>query len=203
MGDAATTIGLPAGTPVLTSRGPVAVEHLQPGMLVLAVSGVAAPFQPVVAVGQHGFAGPLVRIRAGALADGAPYDDLLLPAGHGLLIDGALIPAGALVDRHGVVLEERPAAPVALVSVVLEAHDAVLAAGAAVETALPDPAAQPCAPRAAPDATLRALLDWRAEAMGWTSPAAPAMPAPELGSLRDRLAASPLVPAAAPVKPGR
>jgi len=202
--EAPTATGLPAGTPVLTPRGPVAVEDLRPGTLVLSVSGIAAPFQPVVALHQARHAGPLVRIRAGALADGAPDDDLLLPVGHALLVDGALVNAGELVDGHGVVAEPE-AAPVTLVSLVLEAHDAVLAAGAAVETAMPDPPTATCAPRCPPDATLRALLAWRAEAMGWATPAAPADAAPEIGTLRERLAASPLTPAAPwpPVKPPR
>jgi hypothetical protein len=194
--------GLPHGTPILTPRGPVAVEALQPGMLVLAVSGAAAPFQPLVAVDHHTHAGPVVRIRPGALADGAPEDDLLLPPGQALLIDGALVAAGDLVDGHGVVAE--PAgAPLPLVRLLLEAHDAVLAAGAAVETAHPDPTAPPCAPRVAPDATLRALLAWRAEAMGWAAPVDAAALPPEVGTRRARLSSSALTPAVErpPVKP--
>jgi hypothetical protein len=201
---APTAIGLTHGTPILTPRGPVAVEALQPGMLVLAVSGSAAPFQPVVAVEHHHHAGPMVRIRTGALADSAPEGDLLLPPGHAVLIDGALVMAGDLVDGHGVVTE--PAgAPVPLVRLLLEAHDAVLAAGTAVETAAPDLAAAPCAPRVAPDATLRALLAWRAEAMGWAAPAADTALPPEVGTLRARLSASPLTPSVEwpPVKPLR
>lgn len=199
-----TPFGLRAETPVLTPRGPVAAGLLVPGAMVLAVSGAGAPFQPLVALDRVSLATPLVRIRAEALADGAPQDDLLLPPGQALLLDGALVAAGDLVDGHGVVLE--PAGPpVELVRLVLEAHDAVLAAGAAVEAASADPAAAPCAPRCAPDATLRALLAWRAEAMGWAAPCAPAAPVPEVGSLRARLAASPLapLPAPLPIRPPR
>jgi hypothetical protein len=144
-----------------------------------------------------------VRIRSGALADGAPAQDLLLPAGQALLIDGALVEARALVDGQGV-LAEAAGAPMPMVRLVLEAHDAVLAAGAAVETANPDPDAPPCAPRTAPDATLRALMGWRAEVMGWATPAhVPPEQPPEIGTLRARLAASPLSPATPlpPVKP--
>lgn len=189
---------------MLTPAGPVPVESLAPGVLVLALSGVAAPFRPVVAVQQESIAAPLVRIRAGALADGAPQQDLLLPAGTALLLDGALVAAGDLVDGHGI-LAEPPGPPVALVRLVLEGHDAVLAAGAAVETALPEADAPPCAPRAAPDGTLRALLAWRAEAMGWATPAPQAEAPPAVGTLRARLAASPLAPLAQPlpIKPPR
>lgn len=198
-------IGLPHGTPILTPRGPVPVEALQPGMMVLAVSGAAAPFQPVVAVEHGRHDGPMVRIRSGALADGAPADDLLVPPGQALLIDGALVTAAELVDGHGIVLDP-DGGPRPVIRIVLEAHDAVLAAGAAVETASADPAAPPCAPRAAPDATLRALLAWRAEAMGWATPAATTETQPEVGTLRARLSATALAPAAPlppPVKPPR
>ncbi len=197
-------IGLPHGTPILTPRGPVPVEALQPGMMVLAVSGAAAPFQPVVAVEHGRHEGAMIRIRAGALADGAPADDLLLPPGQALLIDGALVALAELVDGHGIVLEPE-GGPRPIVRIALEAHDAVLAAGAAVETASADPAAPPCAPRAAPDATLRALLAWRAETMGWATPAAAPETQPEVGTLRARLSATALAPAAplAPIKPPR
>ena len=183
--------GLPPGTPVLTPAGERPVESLRPGDLVIAVSGMAAPFQVVTDIRRGLVAGPMVRIRAGALAEGAPQLDLLLPAAHALLVDGALLAAGALVDGWGVTAE--PAAATELVAVVLAAHDALLAAGTAVETALPEPGAPPCCPRAEPDGTLRALLDWRAEIMGWAPAAAIAPPAPVVGTLRARLSASPFL----------
>ena len=185
--------GLLAGTPVLTPGGPVPAESLQPGMLVLAVSGVAAPFRNLAAVRRNRVPGPAIRIRAGALDDGTPQQDLLLPAAHGLLLDGALIEAGALVDGHGI-LPEPGDAPLALVELVLHGHDAVLAAGCAVETIPPAPDAPGCAPRRAPDGALRALLSWRAERMGWAAPA-PVAPTPGPEDFRERLIDSPLSPA--------
>lgn len=200
MTESASSRGLPLGTTILTPAGPVPAEALAPGMLVIAVSGAAAPFQAIAEVRRGRAAGPLIRIRAGALADGAPQDDLLLPAGHGLLLDGALIAAGDLVDGCGI-LQETDAAPVEVVDLVLAGHDAVIAAGAAVETALPQPAAPPCAPRRAADGPLRAALTWRAETLGWTAPppAAPAAPSP--GTFRERLSASALTPALPPSPP--
>lgn len=189
---------------MLTPGGEVAVEALAPGSLLLAVSGSAAPFQTVVAVRRRHHDGAGVRIRAGALADGAPQEDLVLPPGLALLLDGALVDAGALVDGHGIVLEPAGAG-LDLVEIVLGGHDAVLAAGAAVETASPHPDAPPCAPRRAPDGTLRALLSWRAEVMGWAPP--PGLPdaaPPQVGTRRARLAASPLAPVVPPIPlPGR
>ncbi len=193
--------GLPIGTQVLTPTGHVAVETLAPGALVLAISGVAAPFQAVVATRRLQWAGPMVRLRAEALDDGAPQEDLLLPPDHAILVDGALIPAGLLVDGHGFI-EEPAGAPVELVEITLAGHDAVLAAGTAVETAHPEPEIPDCVPRRAPDATLRAMLSWRAERLGWAGPIAAAPDEPEIGSLRDRLEASPLtnaLPLAPPV----
>lgn len=195
--------GLPIGTEILTPAGPVAVEALHPGALVLAVGGIGAPFQPVAAIRRCRVPGPAIRIQAGALADGAPQDDLLLPAGHGLLLDGALFAAGDLVDGLGILPEAGPEA-LEVVEVLLAGHDALLAAGTAVETALP-PGAAPFAPRQQPDGTLRALLAWRAEEMGWASPAAPALAAaggaPREATLRERLADSPLGPVGAAPPP--
>ncbi len=198
--DASSTCGLPVGTPVLTPTGQVAVEDLAPGALVLAISGTSAPFQPVVAVRRLCWTGPMVRLRAEALDDGAPQETLLLPPGQALLIDGVLVDAGELVDGHGV-LPIAADGPVELVQVILAGHDAVLAAGVAVESTRPHPGAPDCAPRRPPDAALRALLSWRAEQMGWATPHA-ASPAPLVGSLRDRLAASPFAPAIRPALPG-
>lgn len=184
---------------MLTPTGHVPVETLHPGALVLAISGVSAPFQSVVAVDRIRWSGPMVRLKAGALDDGAPQDDLLLPPHQALLLDGALVAAGALIDGHGILEEPQPG-PVELVRITLAAHDAVLAAGLAVESAKPDAEAPDCLPRKAPDAALLATLAWRAEELGWASPSV--MEAqPEVGSLRDRLEASPLTAAALPAPP--
>lgn len=192
--------GLVAGTPVLTPNGAVAAEALRPGMLVIAVSGAAAPFRHVVAVRRSVLPRPAIRIRAGALDDGTPQDDLILPPGHALLLDGALIAASDLADGHGI-LAEPDGPPLPLVEIVLDSHDAILAAGTAVETAPPGPEAPDCAPRRAPDGPLRAVLAWRAERMGWAVAAEP--PPPEAGGLRERLTASALDPVTLDLPLGR
>lgn len=201
MYNTASECGLPVGTMVLTPTGHVPVETLIPGVTLLAISGSSAPFQGVVAVRRFLWNGPMVRIRAEALDDGAPMEDLRLPAGHGVLMEGTLIAAGLLVDGVGVVAE--PAGePVELVQVVLGGHDAILAAGAAVEVAPPHPDAPDCAPRRVPDAALRAMLSWRAEHMGWAKRQA-AVDSPQVGTLRDRLEASPFTAAMPWVPPLR
>jgi hypothetical protein len=194
-------IGLSVGTPVLTPTGHVPVEQLAPGAQVLAISGSSAPFQTVVAVRRSPYAGPMIRIRADALGDGSPQADLLLPPGHALLLNDALVAAGALVDGFGIV-EEASGALVELVQITLAGHDAVLAAGAAVETVRPHPDAPDCAPRRAPDAPLRAMLSWHAEQMGWATRQV-TEDEPVLGTLRERLEAFPLSAALPPLPPFR
>ena len=70
---------------MLTPTGRLPVERLAPGMLVLAVSGGAAPFQPVVALRRISYAGGMIRVRAWALDDLTPQEDLLIPPGHALI----------------------------------------------------------------------------------------------------------------------
>lgn len=195
--------GLPLGTGILTPSGPRAVEELAPGTLVLAVSGQGAPFQPVMGLRRARVGGPLIRILAGTLAEGCPQEDLLLPPGHALLLDGALVAAGELVDGHAV-LEEGAGPGTEVVDILLAGHDAVLAAGAAVETAPPQADAPPCAPRRPADGPLRAAIAWRAETLGLAPPAAAAPAAPLApASLRDRLKGSALGSSGPPVLPLR
>lgn len=199
MPEAPPPTGLPLGTPVLTPSGEVPVEALRPGTLVLAVSGGAAPFQPVVELRRVTLPGPFIRLLAGAIADGAPQHDLVLAPDQALLVDGVLVAVRHLADGFGILVDH--GAAIEAVQVVLGAHDAVLAAGLAVETTHPEPGMPDCAPRAAPDPALRAMLAWRAEAMGWCPAAAPIPAPPVVGSLRDRLAASPCTPAVVPALP--
>lgn len=191
-------IGLPVGTLVLTPTGQVPVETLVAGALVMAVSGGSAPFQAVSAVRRIRWTGPMVRIRAEALDDGAPQIDLRLLPGQGVLLEGVLITAEALVNDVGVVAEPADM-PVELVQIVLGGHDAVLASGLAVESARPHPDAPDCAPRRGPDAALRAMLSWRAEHMGWVE-RRQMQTRPQIGVLRERLEAYPFT-AAVPVAP--
>lgn len=193
-------IGLPPDTPVLTPSGEVMAGALRPGDIVIAVSGAGAPFQPVAEIRRGFVPAALVRLRAGGLAEGTPQRDLLLPPGQALLLDGLLVEAGALLGGPGATLEQS-AGLQEVVRVVLAGHDAILAAGAAVETALATPADTPMRARSEPDAALRALLALRAEAMGWVSVPPEPEPAPPPGSLAEELAASALAPAMPPAPP--
>jgi hypothetical protein len=91
------------GTLIRTPSGEAAVEHLSIGDEVLTSDG---EIRRVKWIGRQTvsrrFADPLrvlpVRLKAGALAHGVPCRDLCVSPDHGLLVDGMLVNAGALVN---------------------------------------------------------------------------------------------------------
>jgi hypothetical protein len=129
------------GTRVATPSGERAVETLRAGDLVLTAEGRAAP---VRWLGRQTistrFADPLrvlpVRIAAGALGENLPRRDLLLSPDHALLVDGALVQAGALVNGTTVRREAASAVPEVFTywHVELADHALVLAEGVPAES---------------------------------------------------------------------
>ncbi|MCX7900532.1 MAG: Hint domain-containing protein, partial [Methylocystis sp.] len=78
-----------------------------------------------------------VRIARSAIAPNVPKRDLFVTSGHGLYIDGALVPAGDLVN--GVTIRRDAADDVNELEyfhVKLDSHDLVFAEGLACETLL-------------------------------------------------------------------
>ena len=77
-----------------------------------------------------------VRIRAGALGGGLPKRDLTVTADHGMVLDGLVINASALVN--GETIDFVPGAELGdsltVYHIETEAHDVILANGAASET---------------------------------------------------------------------
>jgi Ca2+-binding RTX toxin-like protein len=131
-----------AGTRILTAAGEVAVERLKAGDLVATLSGRGSPMKPVLWLGRrrvvlagHPNADAIapVRIKAGALGQGAPHRDLLVSPDHCLFLDGALVPARLLVNGRNIVAE-RGLAEVTYYHVELESHDVLMAEGAAAES---------------------------------------------------------------------
>lgn len=131
-----------AGTRILTARGEVEVERLQAGDLVATLAGRGAPMKPVLWVGRrrvvlagHPNADDLapIRIRTGALGEGAPHRDLLVSPDHCMFLDGKLVPARLLVNGTSITVE-RGVAEVTWFHVELESHDVLLAEGAAAES---------------------------------------------------------------------
>jgi hypothetical protein len=128
-----------AGTLIRTPDGEAPVESLKRGDLVLTSDGLAKPvawlgIQTISTL----FADPLrvwpIRIKAGALADNVPVRDLVLSPDHAVLVEGALIHAGALVNGRSIVRETRVPRTFAYYHIELEDHSLILAEGAPAET---------------------------------------------------------------------
>jgi hypothetical protein len=133
------TICFMAGTLIATPAGPVRVEDLAVGDLVVTASGDAAPVrwigrQTVSRV----FANPArvlpVRIKAGALADNLPERDLLVSPCHSLLLDDILVQASALLNDTTIVRETNVPATFVYYHVELDDHALILAEGVPAET---------------------------------------------------------------------
>ena len=90
-------------TEIATPEGPRAVKTLAPGDLVLKADGRAVPMTWLGQMVTHRLFMPEeqfrpVRIAAGARPCGGPYADLMVTPDHGILVDGLLCSAGALVN---------------------------------------------------------------------------------------------------------
>jgi hypothetical protein len=130
-----------AGTRILTLRGEVPVENLQPGNLAVAVR--AGRLAPIVWVGRRhvnltAHPNPQninpVRVHAHAFGPGRPHTDLILSPNHSLCIDGALIPIRYLLNGATIVQEAWES--VDYYHVELDAHDILLANGLSAESYL-------------------------------------------------------------------
>jgi Hint domain len=133
------TICFMAGTMIAVPDGSVAVEALKRGDLVLTTDGRAVPVswlghQTVSTV----FGDPLrvlpIRIKAGAIAENVPSRDLLLSPDHAILVDGALIQAGALVNGTSVVREADVPQTFTYYHVEVDDHALILAENIPAET---------------------------------------------------------------------
>ena len=131
------------GTLLLTDRGEVSVEALEVGDVLVTASG---QHRPVRWMGRRAYAGRFlaanpqvqpVRFRAGSLGGGLPRRDLVVSPDHAMFIDGVLIPARCLVNGT-TVLRARGLAHVEYIHVELDAHDVILAEGAASESFMDD-----------------------------------------------------------------
>ena len=127
------------GTMVATPIGEVAVETVKRGDKVLTTDGRAVPVtwlgrQTVSTV----FADPRrvlpIRIKAGALADNVPSRDLLLSPDHAILVEGALIQAGALVNGSSIVREINVPQVFTYYHVEVDDHSLILAENTPAET---------------------------------------------------------------------
>ena len=130
-----------AGTRIATPNGPVAVEDLSIGDTVLSADGRALAVkwlgEQTVST-RFGLADRLmpVRFSAGSLGDGLPHADLTVTADHGMLVEGVICHAGALVN--GTTITRVPLAEMGerytVYHVETEEHEIILANGAPAET---------------------------------------------------------------------
>jgi hypothetical protein len=116
-----------AGTAILTPAGPVAVEDLCVGDLVMTQSGLALPLRWI---GQRHITEPTapqcpVRLRADCLGPGLPQRDLFLSPEHAIFLDGVLIPAQCLLNGDAVTRVE--VAEVAYFHLELDRHEVIFA----------------------------------------------------------------------------
>jgi hypothetical protein len=127
-----------ANTLVRTPAGETAVEDLKIGDLVLTYDGQSVP---VRWIGRQTVARSFIdelhlpiRIKSSALDDNVPCRDLLVSPDHALLVDGALIHAGALVNGTSIVREPNVPALFTYYHVEVGDHSLVLAENAPAET---------------------------------------------------------------------
>jgi hypothetical protein len=134
-----------AGTTIATATGETVVEDLAIGQTVLTAAGVPVPVKWIGRQTLHKvFSGRRmqpVRIRAGGLGGGLPHSDLTVTPDHGMVLEGLVINASALVNGTTidfVPLDELPER-VTYYHLETENHDVILANGAPAETYLDMP----------------------------------------------------------------
>lgn len=128
------------GTHILTPRGQIPVEHLNPGDLVITADGTDAPIKWIgrrrLTLTNHPNpekAQP-IRIAAGAIANNIPARDLLLSPDHALYFQNHLIPAKALINHRNVTQLTRH--QITYYHIELASHAIIFAENTAVETYL-------------------------------------------------------------------
>lgn len=132
------------GTNILTAEGERKIEDLATGDLLPTRFG---GFRPVQWIGRYTVrkndpskawvedALP-VRIARSALGPNLPHADLCVTALHGVLIDGVLVPAEALINGATVTRHVPEDDEMEFFHIKLESHDVIYAEGVLVETLL-------------------------------------------------------------------
>lgn len=129
------------GTMIATPAGETAVEKLVIGDLIMTADGRSVP---VKWVGRKQITNHImlsdkaapVRVAAGALGGGLPHSDLLLSADHGLIVDGMVVNAGAMVNGGSIRFVDLAEMPPEFTyyHIETEAHDEIIANGLRAET---------------------------------------------------------------------
>ncbi|WP_323769606.1 Hint domain-containing protein [Antarctobacter sp.] len=167
-----------AGTQIATPNRHRAVEDLHIGDLILTADGRKVSVKWIgrqtILKQFRGDRARLVRIRQGALGGGLPTSDLMVTADHGMVLDGFVANASALVNGHGIDWVPLADLPDRFTVFHIEtaAHDVILANGAAAETYI--------------DYVARSSFDNHAEylALYGVDTSIPEMPLPRISSAR-------------------
>jgi hypothetical protein len=131
------------GTLIQTDHGPVPVERLAIGDTVITLDGAA---EPVRWIGRRSYAGSFIAgnvailpvcIKAGALGEGVPLQDLFVSPGHAMFVDGQLVAASRLVNGVSIV-QAGAVESVTYYHVELQRHAVLFANGATAESFLDD-----------------------------------------------------------------
>jgi hypothetical protein len=129
------------GTLIATPSGEKTVETLCIGDRIVCSDGREVPVKWIGRQTVSTRFGPaerlmLVRFAAGSLGDGLPQSDLTVTVDHGMLVDGVICHAGALVN--GTTISRVPLAEMGetytVYHIETEAHEIILANGAPAET---------------------------------------------------------------------
>ncbi|MBU6449417.1 MAG: Hint domain-containing protein [Rhodospirillales bacterium] len=128
-----------AGTRIATPGGLRLVEELEAGDTVLTATGEAKAVRwmgrRVVDMQFADLARNLpVRIKAGALGNGLPTQDLMVSPDHAMFLDGILVQAGAMVNGTSIVREGNMPTRFTYYHIETAEHDLILAEGAPTET---------------------------------------------------------------------
>ena len=133
------------GTLIRTDRGDVAVESLRIGDKVITVDGKAEAIKWIGRQTRNPLFAAIndelpICIRQGALGNALPLRDLYLSPDHAMLVQGCLVHAGALVNGRSILRIKQWQGDVQYVHIETEAHELILAEGAAAETFMDDDA---------------------------------------------------------------
>jgi hypothetical protein len=129
------------GTRIATPAGDTTVEALRIGDTVLTAEGHAVPVKWIGRQTVSTRFGPAerlmpVRFAAGSLGDGLPNADLTVTADHGMLVDGVICHAGALVNGEAIthVPLDQMGETYTVYHIETEEHEIILANAAPAET---------------------------------------------------------------------
>lgn len=132
------------GTKIQTAEGEREIENLAIGDLLPTMSGGLRPVQWIgrYTARKSDPSKPWVedalpvRIARSALAPNVPHADLCVTALHGVLIDGVLVPAEALINGATIARYEPEGDEMEFFHIKLESHDVIYAEGVPAETLL-------------------------------------------------------------------